>query len=181
MTLDSGGRSVEYGLSSTSIFLGKLAVDDRARFWLDNWSGELRVFGMIVKVYDEAWRPSEEDRGTSCDNDKAWRKPMYLGYASILSAEIWGIYHGLVTAWNLGFRKVELESDSSQDIKIIQMLRETGCNLRPLQHKISCLLASDWEVKATHIPRNANGCPDTIAKHSLASSIGFNIWVIILL
>ncbi|KAF7808072.1 RnaseH [Senna tora] len=111
------------------------------------------------------------------DNYGNWIKGFVsnLGYASVLSAEIWGIYHGLVTAWNLGFRKVELESDSSQAIKIIQMLREAGSNLRPLQHRISCLLASDWEVKATHIPRNANGCADTIAKHSLASSIGFNM------
>ncbi|KAF7807370.1 uncharacterized protein G2W53_039531 [Senna tora] len=54
--------------------------------------------------------------------------------------------------------KVELESDSSQAIKMIQTLREAGSNLHPLQHKISCLLARDWEVKATHIPRNANGC-----------------------
>ncbi|KAF7808128.1 ribonuclease H [Senna tora] len=158
-----------------------------------------RVILYYTKVHDEAWRPSQEDRGTSCDNDKAWRKPMVgwikvntdgavcrssrkagcggiirdnygnwikgfvsnLGYASVISAKIWGIYHGLVTAWNLGFRKVELESDSSQAIKMIQMLREASSNLRPLQHKISCLLASDWEVKATHISRNANGCADT--------------------
>ncbi|KAF7807549.1 ribonuclease H [Senna tora] len=71
--------------------------------------------------------------------------------------------------------KVELGSDSSQAIKMFQMLREAGSHLRLLQHKISCLLASDWEVKAMHIPRNANGCADTIAKHSLTSSIGFNM------
>ncbi|KAF7808046.1 ribonuclease H [Senna tora] len=144
-----------------------------------------RVILYHTKVHDEAWRPSEEDRssrkagcgGIIRDNYGNWIKGFVsnLGYASVLSVEIWGIYHGLVTAWNLGFRKVELESDSSQAIKMIQMLREAGSNLRPLQHKISCLLASDWEVKATHIPRNANGCADTIAKHSLASSIGFNM------
>ncbi|KAF7826674.1 ribonuclease H [Senna tora] len=172
-----------------------------------------RVILYHTKVHDEAWRPSEEDRGTSFDNDKAWRKPMVgwikvntdgvvcrssrkagcggiirdnygncfkgfvsnLGYALVLSAKLWGLYHGLVSAWNLGFRKMELEISFSQAIKMIQTLREAVSNLNPLQHKISCLLARDWEVKATHIPRNANGCANTIAKHSLASSIGFNM------
>ncbi|KAF7808054.1 ribonuclease H [Senna tora] len=145
-----------------------------------------RVILYHTKVHDEAWRPSEEDRGTSCDNDKAWRKPM-VGWIKVNTdgavcrssrkAGCGGIIRDNYGNWIKGFvsNLVELESDSSQAIKMIQMLREAGSNLRPLQHKISCLLASDWEVKATHIPRNANGCADTIAKHSLASSIGFNM------
>ncbi|KAF7832914.1 RnaseH [Senna tora] len=181
----------------------EISSGDRARFWLDDWISGIKsiwhdVEGTVL-IPDPETKTSgfvdqfgqwDEERMNVCrssrkagcggiirDNHGNWIKGFVsnLGYVSFLSVELWGIYHGLVTAWNLGFRKVELESDSSQASKMIQTLREAGSNLHPLQHKISCLLARDWEVKATHIPRNANGCANTIAKHSLASSIGFNM------
>lgn len=33
-----------------------------------------------------------------------------VGFCSVLEAELWGIVEGLRLAWNLGFRRVEVES-----------------------------------------------------------------------
>ncbi|KAF7822494.1 ribonuclease H [Senna tora] len=111
------------------------------------------------------------------DNFGNWIKgyAVNLGHASVLSAELWGIVHGLSITWDLGFRKVEIESDSSHAINLIQSPWDVSSNFHPLQQKIACLLSRNWEVKATQISRSANECADTIAKNSLASSTGLTI------
>ncbi|MBA0555052.1 hypothetical protein Golob_014115, partial [Gossypium lobatum] len=43
-----------------------------------------------------------------------------LGYCLVLQAEAWGLLDGLELAWQLGYRKVEAESDNLNLICLLQ-------------------------------------------------------------
>lgn len=56
---------------------------------------------------------------------------------SITGAELWGVYQGLTLAWNEGFKKVIVESDSLSVVRMIQK-RELCTNAH------SSLLEAIW-------------------------------------
>ncbi|KAF7803683.1 ribonuclease H [Senna tora] len=94
-----------------------------------------------------------------------------LGQCPIIGAELWAIYHGLNMAWDKGFRKVELESDSRVAINRVNSVKALDSFLHPVVQSIRELLKRDWEVKIKHIPRQINRCADRLAKQSLGTPL----------
>ncbi|KAE8735166.1 hypothetical protein F3Y22_tig00000405pilonHSYRG00010 [Hibiscus syriacus] len=77
-----------------------------------------------------------------------------LGICSVLMAELLAIHDSLVHAWNLGFGKIQLETDCA---KAVELLKENNrvddsCAVVSLIHK---LLQRDWLVKTSHVHREA--------------------------
>ncbi|KAE8707058.1 hypothetical protein F3Y22_tig00110387pilonHSYRG00750 [Hibiscus syriacus] len=77
------------------------------------------------KVNTDAAR-SEVDGRASCgglirDNIGRWRAGFakFIGICSTLEAELWGIYIGMVLAWDLGIRRVIVESDNKEAILLV--------------------------------------------------------------
>ncbi|XP_054782099.1 uncharacterized protein LOC129289366 [Prosopis cineraria] len=93
----------------------------------------------------------------------------FLGSCSAYEAEAWAIWKGLQLAWDMGFKKVILESDAKaviDDLKDIS--RNNKDSLLILQ--IRSMLSFDWEVQVTHISRTQNCVADALAKEDLHSS-----------
>ena len=42
-----------------------------------------------------------------------------IGYYSITNTELWGIYEGISLAWDLGLKKVQIETDSACAVEMI--------------------------------------------------------------
>ena len=51
---------------------------------------------------------------------------MHIGICSITAAELWGIFEGLTLAWDLGYRRIQLETDSRSALKAIFGFSEWG-------------------------------------------------------
>ncbi|KAF7802873.1 ribonuclease H [Senna tora] len=90
-----------------------------------------------------------------------------LGKVSVTSAELRGMYYGLELAWNLGFKKIILESDAKGALNLISDNYQDDTNLNPALLNLKELIKQRWEVKVKHIPRSNNACADWLAKSSL--------------
>uniref|UniRef100_A0A2C9VZT4 RNase H type-1 domain-containing protein n=1 Tax=Manihot esculenta TaxID=3983 RepID=A0A2C9VZT4_MANES len=89
-----------------------------------------------------------------------------IGEMSILNAEIIGISIGLQLAWSMGFRRVIVESDSLQAVRLIN---EKDISAHPLGHLIQdcrTLLSLDWCCSLSHVYRERNFSADSLAKQS---------------
>ncbi|KAJ1417011.1 Ribonuclease H-like superfamily [Sesbania bispinosa] len=76
-----------------------------------------------------------------------------IGSSLVLMAELRGIILGHIVAWDVGARKVILESDSQVAVKLVT---DGVPNTHPyyfIVHRISLLLQCDWEVHIHHIWR----------------------------
>ena len=49
---------------------------------------------------------------------------MYIGYWSVIVAELWGVYQGLVMAWDHGIRWLLVEVDSQCVFQMLNNLEE---------------------------------------------------------
>ncbi|KAL9278245.1 putative ribonuclease H domain-containing protein [Arabidopsis thaliana] len=82
------------------------------------------------------------------------------GICSAPMAELWGVYYGLVIAWERGFRRVELEVDS----KLVMGFLQTGVTgMHPLSFLVRLchgFISRDWLVRVTHVYREANRLAD---------------------
>ncbi|KAL4379685.1 hypothetical protein GQ457_02G008190 [Hibiscus cannabinus] len=78
-------------------------------------------------------------------------------------AELWATHDGLLHAWRLGYRKVELEFDCRQVVDILKCdsLDLIDSAVVTLVHK---LLRRQWEVRIRHVRCEANSVTDKLAK-----------------
>lgn len=86
-----------------------------------------------------------------------------LGVRSNMFAELWAIRQGLTLAWDAGYPRVIVETDSLEAVRLVDdnfMVRTH----RALVHDIRFLIARDWECKIQHVLREANQCADHLAK-----------------
>ncbi|GAU28906.1 hypothetical protein TSUD_59160 [Trifolium subterraneum] len=87
-------------------------------------------------------------------------------------AEIWGLYEGLCLARNLGITRLEVQVDSEALVKAIQGSNVGGNMYWNIMKKIQELLNLDWEIRLTHIYRDANRCTDILA--NMGSNLAAN-------
>lgn len=97
----------------------------------------------------------------------------YLGCQDPLSAELWGITRGFDLAWEMGYRRVLVDTDSMTATKMIGK----GC---PRDHpsemavrRIKDLLNRNWDVKVTHCFRESNAVADHLAKKAIAEKVSY--------
>ncbi|KAK9029308.1 hypothetical protein V6N11_026427 [Hibiscus sabdariffa] len=90
-----------------------------------------------------------------------------IGICSVLEAELWGIYEGLLAAWTIGSRYLLVESDCLEAIKLVNNRRNSD-GVLSMVLSIDEVLNRPWCVRFSHIARDGNHAADWMAK--LASS-----------
>ena len=97
---------------------------------------------------------------------------MNLDKCNIMQAEMWGIFHGLQLAWQLGVRQVIVELDSMSAICFIKYgwpaLHPASSLLEDIRRSLQLFTNSS----CTHIWREANSVADQLAKHGHSLSMG---------
>ncbi|KAE8718637.1 hypothetical protein F3Y22_tig00110007pilonHSYRG00083 [Hibiscus syriacus] len=87
----------------------------------------------------------------------------FLGIFSVLEAEIWCVYCGLLCAWDMSSRHIIIETDSLETIKVVKQARDDAFRFTVL-HSVEALLQRNWVVRFQHIPRQGNRITDCMAK-----------------
>ncbi|GMI74428.1 hypothetical protein HRI_001112100 [Hibiscus trionum] len=98
-----------------------------------------------------------------------------IGSCSVLMSELWAVYDTLLHAWRLGFRKVWLESDNLEVMRILKG-ESTALSGDALVDLIFGLLCRDWEVRIQHIGREGNKVADFLARWCNGERRG-NVWL----
>ncbi|KAG7558925.1 Ribonuclease H-like superfamily [Arabidopsis thaliana x Arabidopsis arenosa] len=96
-----------------------------------------------------------------------------IGVCTAPVAELWGVYYGLVIAWEGGFRRVILEVDSALVVGFLQSGVEDTHPLAFLVRLCHGFISRDWLVRVTHVYREANRLADGLANYAFSLSLGF--------
>ena len=89
---------------------------------------------------------------------------MNIGFGSVTTAELWGLFQGLNITWDRGIRYLIAEVDSQC---VSQLISSTS--LIPNAHfsliiAIKELMSRQWLITIKHIYREANFAADSMAK-----------------
>ncbi|KAK9046567.1 hypothetical protein V6N11_052453 [Hibiscus sabdariffa] len=130
------------------------------------WS--LPTVGWVKLNVDASVEPNTSRAGIGGvirDDRGSWRVGFarFIGRCPVLLAEMWAIYEGLLHAWSLGYRKVELESDSLEATHIIKRESES-LNKSALVASIRKMLNKDWHIIVHHVNRNHNHVADKLSR-----------------
>ncbi|KAL4301928.1 hypothetical protein GQ457_10G020040 [Hibiscus cannabinus] len=96
-----------------------------------------------------------------------------VGRCSVLLAELWAIHDMLQHVWALGPRKVLIESDNVEAIRILQY-RSPALPDHALVFSIKELTSRAWDLSFMHVPRLANRVADGLA--CLGRDASFDAW-----
>ncbi|KAK8597906.1 hypothetical protein V6N13_095300 [Hibiscus sabdariffa] len=88
---------------------------------------------------------------------------MFIGFCEVFGAELWGVWSGLQMAWAKGFRRIIIEVDSLDVVRVLQEDRRQGHICTLILH-IQMLLRRSWEVHVLHVLRRDNSVADGLAK-----------------
>ncbi|KAK3228798.1 hypothetical protein Dsin_000679 [Dipteronia sinensis] len=91
---------------------------------------------------------------------------------SVFEAKLWGMFEGLIIAWNSGFRKVVVKTDS---LSTVQLLTNDTSPNHPLFSLIqSCkrVVADDWSCIVQHMYKGGNMHIDGLAHMGHNMKIG---------
>ncbi|CAA7054658.1 unnamed protein product [Microthlaspi erraticum] len=97
-----------------------------------------------------------------------------IGHCSAPMAELWGVYYGLVIAWEKGIPRLDVEVDSAM---VVGFLKTGICDTHPLSflvHLCHDFLSKDWEVRIAHVYREANRLADGLANYAFSLPFGFH-------
>jgi Reverse transcriptase-like len=95
------------------------------------------------------------------------------GHVPIITAELKAIKTELEIAWEKGYKKLLVETDSTEATSILNGLvveSETD-----LVQQIRAMLNDDWEVRIMQTIRINNGCADLLTKNAFQMGISFKI------
>lgn len=99
-----------------------------------------------------------------------------LGVYSVTMAELWGIYQGLLLAWEIGIRDLLIEADSACAVQMIARDCFTVNACYPLICDIKGLMARNWRVAVHHFYRESNYVANLMASHALQLPLGLHIF-----
>ena len=85
---------------------------------------------------------------------------LHMGITSNNIVELGAVHQGLVLAWNLGFKFIQLEIDSMIVLSWLTTDKDISPDVIPLLCDCRNLLEYDWTVQVYHILREANGYAD---------------------
>ncbi|CAA7034666.1 unnamed protein product [Microthlaspi erraticum] len=97
-----------------------------------------------------------------------------IGLCSAPLAELWGVYYGLVMAWEKRIPQLEVEVDSEL---VVGFLKKGVSNTHPLAFLVSLchgFISKDWSVHIVHVFREANRLADGLANHAFSLPLGFH-------
>lgn len=74
-------------------------------------------------------------------------------------AELWGVLKDMEVAWNIGIRKIIIESDSTSVINFLRQGKVTTSSNKFFK-RIFYWQKKEWEVTYSHVLREGNACTD---------------------
>lgn len=95
-----------------------------------------------------------------------------IGYGQVLDAELWGIFYGLKSAWDMGCSDVVLESDSAI---AVHLLNKTVDALHPLATLLwGCqdYIKKCWGCSIYHVYCECNMVADRLANLGSCLDLG---------
>lgn len=115
--------------------------------------------------------------GVIRDSDGQWVGGFVhnIGHCTVPKAELWGILGGLSLAWDRGFRKVILESDSQLVVNMLSKPIATCHPLSSLVLQYNGFLRWNWSIQIHHVFREANFVADSLATFAFSFPIGFHV------
>lgn len=99
-----------------------------------------------------------------------------LGNNSAHSAELQAVSYGLTTAWEEGYRKIILESDSELVTSALNNMNRNIASEGALMEQCRELLNREWTCEVHHVYREANKCADYLASLSTRIGDGFHLF-----
>ncbi|KAK9002871.1 hypothetical protein V6N11_060447 [Hibiscus sabdariffa] len=97
-----------------------------------------------------------------------------IGGSDNLQVELWALLEGLNLAWDQGFERLLVRSDSKQVVNLVNS-PSAGSSVLSLVRAIHCLRQKSWTTIVSWIPHNTNRPTDALAK--LVSPSDFSIHV----
>ena len=147
-------------------------------WWSNIWAGEFRGAELAVTFWHSSGVPIRLTF-TLLPNcfwafiygPKIWPIQLYimLGNCGIYETEEWAFLLGLQHAWDEGYRRIIIETDSRLLIDAL-LLNETEFAGSIVYFQIRMMLRKDWEVSFHHIGRNMNSLADALARNGISSS-----------
>ena len=105
------------------------------------------------------------------DHRKSWLTgfALKIGTGSFLEAELWGLLEGLKLVWQMGFRKVIVESDSNSAVELLSKGAPSCHPLLSIIQACKRIIEKDWSCYVQHVYRESNKVADRLAflGHSL--------------
>ncbi|KAH9658732.1 putative ribonuclease H protein [Citrus sinensis] len=102
---------------------------------------------------------------------------LMLGSCSVTIAELRGIYHGLILAWNFGIRWLHVETDSLCATQMLANQVETTNEYASLIFAIKeYLQKKDCQVSISHVYREANLAADFMANLACSLPLGLMVY-----
>ncbi|KAH9724217.1 putative ribonuclease H protein [Citrus sinensis] len=98
-----------------------------------------------------------------------------LGMCSVLSAKLWGLFHGLKVACDYGFRHLQVGVDNKNVVHLLERAHPSANENAILVKTIQELLARDWIVHMEHVYREANSAANFLASYILTKPLGLHV------
>ena len=89
-------------------------------------------------------------------------------------SKIRAMLHGLKLAWDIGFRKVVIESDSLEAVNMVQNHVGDLDQVSACIGDILKIQEQEWSTQIRHIPREVNKAADMLAKMVFGAAPGFH-------
>ncbi|CAA7018347.1 unnamed protein product [Microthlaspi erraticum] len=97
-----------------------------------------------------------------------------IGRCTAPMAELWGVYYGLCFAWEQRITRLEVEVDSLMVVGFLKTGIEDSHPLSFLVRLCHGFLSKDWEVRVTHVYREANRLADGLANYAFSLPFGLH-------
>ncbi|CAN0922359.1 Putative ribonuclease H protein At1g65750 [Linum grandiflorum] len=97
-----------------------------------------------------------------------------FGICTITRAELQAAIHGLHIAWELGYRKVNLQINSAAIISLLRNTSRDDMRHRACLEEFRELINRDWIVRITHTYREGNQVANRLAHRGHALPFGMH-------
>ncbi|CAI0453961.1 unnamed protein product [Linum tenue] len=98
-----------------------------------------------------------------------------LGACTITRAELLGAIQGLRLAWSLGYRRVEMRTDSTVALGILNSPGPFEGRYHNLWRQFQSLLHQNWEIRISHTLREGNKAADYLANKGHSLDLGSHV------
>ncbi|CAA7051415.1 unnamed protein product [Microthlaspi erraticum] len=102
---------------------------------------------------------------------------LHIGRCTAPVAELWGVYYGLCFAWDRKIVKLEVEIDSELVVGFLTTGIGSSHPLSFLVHLCHGFIKRDWEVRISHVYREANHLADGLANYAFTLALGLHSFV----
>ncbi|KAK5819135.1 hypothetical protein PVK06_024097 [Gossypium arboreum] len=94
-----------------------------------------------------------------------------LGNCSVTDAKLWGVYDGLLQAWQLGVTWVVLELDNWEVVQLVKAGPGAAVH-NALVSEIQRSLQQEWTVKVSHVYLEGNSVAGALAATAFRLPLG---------